>query len=111
MSDLFTLELPKDLSPQQVTELEQAVIGLEGVDDAGTLETRSIDPATIGLWVQAAAGILGGLTTGVALVEKIRDMVRGKGIKGAKLRFEGGEIAFDEISAADLKTVLAGLKK
>ena len=110
MNDVFTLSLPKDLSPQQVAELKQGILELDGVDDAGSLDTRSIDPTTVGLWIQAAAGILGGISGAVVLVEKIRDMLRSKNIKGATLRFEGGEVSFDEISPADLKTVISGFE-
>ena len=107
MSDIFTLELPKNVPAEQLSALEEGLLQVEGVDDAGTLESRSIDPATVGMWIQAGAGVLGMVATAVPLVEKILNMVRGRGIKGAKIRFEGGEIEVDAISPAELQALVA----
>jgi hypothetical protein len=109
MNDMFTIELPKTIAAQQLSDLESEVAKLAEVDDAGTLDSRSIDPAMLGLWIQAATGILGVISTAVPLVQKVVDMIRKKGIKGAKLRFEGGEIEVDNISIAELKTLLGAL--
>lgn len=109
MNDLFTVELPKNVAPQQLSDIEQEMRALSGVDEAGTLDARSIDPATIGLWVQAAAGILGVAATAVPLIEKILNMIRGRNIKGAKLRINGNEIEVDNTSPEELKAILAAL--
>lgn len=110
MDELFTLELPKSVSPQELSGLKREVAAIDGVDDTGTLDARGVDPATIGLWVQAAAGVIGVVSTGLPLLEKIIDMIRGRNIKGAKLRFEGVEIDVDRISPDELKSLVASMK-
>ena len=55
MPSLFTLELPKDAGAA-AGEIQRELAQLDGVARSGMLAARSIDPVSIGVWVQMAAG-------------------------------------------------------
>ena len=107
MEDILTIELPTTLSRTELNSLRDEVIQISGVEDADTQSTRSVDMVTLNLWIQFATGVLGAASTGVPIVQKIVEMVRGKGIKGAKITLANGvTVVADEISLKDLEKLI-----
>lgn len=112
MEDLFSIELPKTVSDIELEALEGEIKQLNDIADAGVEDTRSIDPATLGIWIQLATGVLGVVGTALPIIRQIIEMIRGKGIKGAKIILdENTTISVDEVSAKDLESVLKALKQ
>lgn len=107
MEEIFTIELPATLSREEVETLENDLRAVDGVDDAGSEDARSVDPLTLGVWVQLIGGLLGSLDSGASVVQKIAETIRGKGIKGAKIKFANGTtLSVDEISSKDLQKLM-----
>lgn len=106
MTDMFTLQLPTDADIDLV-EMEAEVRSIDGVDGAGTLGARSIDPSSIGMWIQLAGTGIGVVAAAVPVIDKILGLLRKKEIKGAKLKFEGGELELDGVAVGDLERLLA----
>jgi hypothetical protein len=108
MSDVLEIELPKSMSEDDVLALEQELTELEEVGAAGSTETRAIDPVSIGLWIALATDALG-LASAVG---KIAELIRGRGIEGAKLKLpDGTEISVDRASVADIERLLAAARE
>lgn len=110
MADMFTLQLPTDADIDLV-EMEAEVKSLDGVDAAGTLGARSIDPSSIGMWIQVAGTGIGVAAAAVPVVDRILGLLRKKDIKGAKLKFEGGEVELDNVAVGDLERLIAAAGK
>lgn len=111
MEDLFSIELPTTVSDSELEALKSEIKQLNDVADAGLEDTRGIDPVSLGIWVQAAAGVLGVVGTAVPIIQKIIEMIRGKGIPGAKITLPNGvTISADEVSAKDLERLLRAVK-
>jgi hypothetical protein len=107
MSQRFKIELPADCPTEEAKALVAEVKTLDHVQNAGTLTVRGLDPASIGLWIQLASGIVTTAVAAVPVIQKIAELLRGRGVKGAKLTFADGTVlAVDEISAHDLKDLL-----
>lgn len=110
MHSLFTIELPKDAT-DAADEIRRELAGTDGVARSGMLAARSLDPVSIGVWVQMAAGVVDlGEKLGGALGRAF-GIVKAKNIKGAKLKLEGMEIELGEMSVEEFEQVLARLKK
>jgi hypothetical protein len=107
MSQRFKIELPADCPAEEAKTLVAEVKAMEDVQNAGTLTARSLDPASIGLWVQLASGIVTATAAAVPVIQRIAELLRGRGVKGAKLTFADGTVlTVDDISAHDLKNLL-----
>ena len=107
MADTFQIEFPSNMQERDVTTIENEIKQVAGVEDAGSMTTRSIDVQTLGLWVSAASGVLGLASTGIPLIKTVIEMIRGKGIKGAKITLANGtSFSADEISMKDLETLM-----
>lgn len=104
MNDIFIIELPANLSEGEVESLESEIKNLEGVVDAGLDDVRSVDLATIGIWIKLVGDTLGVVSVGVPVVQQIRELIRKKGIKGVKINYaDGTSITIDEISVKDFE--------
>jgi hypothetical protein len=107
MSPRFKIDLPADVEAAKAQHLLAELKALDGVQSAGTLTTRGLDPASLGLWVQLASGIVATAAAAMPVLQKIVELVRGRGIKGAKLTFaDGTTLSVDAISARALKDLL-----
>ena len=107
MADTFTIEFPPDVQESDVANIENEVKNVAGVEDAGSMAARSIEVQTLGLWVSAASGIIGLASTGIPLIKTVIEMIRGKGIKGAKITLANGtSFSADEISLKDLENLM-----
>lgn len=111
MDDTFTIELPTDVSDSELESIQAELKNIAEVEDAGSLNARTIDAQSLALWVSVATGVLGIVKTGVPLIQSIIGMVRSKGIKGAKITLANGTtFTADEISPEDLEKLLASSK-
>jgi hypothetical protein len=107
MDDIFVIEFPSTMPKSEVEALEQEFRSLNGVEDAGLDDSRSVDLVAAGIWIKLVADALGAVNSGIPIVQQISQMIRGKGIKGAKITFaDGTSASFDEISAKDLEKLL-----
>ena len=110
MVTTFRIELPKGSSRVESKAIAADLRQLGDIEDAGTMEARSIDPQQVALWVQASSTALGAIGTAVPVIQNVVGLIRGKGIKGARIILPNGiEFAADEVSAKDLQTLLKGL--
>jgi hypothetical protein len=110
MRGLFTVELPSEAAAA-AAEIELAMAAADGVARSGRLAARSLDPVSIGVWVQMAAGVvdLGG-KLGAALA-RVFGIVKERNIKGARLKLDGMEIELGEMTVDEFEQVVARLKK
>ena len=108
----FEIELPANTDPATVETLERELQKTPGVDQCGSSDTRSLDPAAMTMWIQLIGT---GISTAAALVpvvKQVLELFKRKGIKGAKLKLAGGvTIDVDEISADDLLKLSTGAPK
>lgn len=111
MSDTFTIEFPADVSDSELESIQAQLREMSEVEDAGSMNARSIDAQSLMLWVQIATSAVGLISAGVPLVQRVVEMIRGKGLKGVKLMLsDGTSFSADEISAAELEKVLKASK-
>ena len=107
MSETFTIEFPPDVPESDVANIENELKNVAGVEDAGSMGARSIDPISLTLWVSVATGVVGFAKNAIPLVQSVIEMIRGKGIKGAKITLSNGtSFSADEISAKDLENLV-----
>lgn len=108
MANIFSIELPTSVSDSDIETLKTEIKELENVTNAGLEDARSgIDPVSLGIWVQTVTGILGLIGTAVPIIQKIIEMLRGKGIKGAKISLANGVVInVDEVSVKELERLL-----
>ncbi len=107
MDDVLTIELPNTLSKTEVKGLRDEIRQLNEVVDADSQIARGVDAVTLGIWIQLATDIFGAVGSGMPIVQKIVELVRGKGIKGAKIVLaNGGSVSVDEISVKDLERII-----
>lgn len=113
MEDIFTIEFPNTIPDRALETLQAEIKQIDAVEDSDSMDARSVDPQSLMMWVQVAAGTLGVISTAVPLIEKVINMVRGKGLKGVKLGFaDGFTVSIDEVSSAkDLEIVLKNLRQ
>jgi hypothetical protein len=112
MEDVFEIELPASATEEDAAALEDALKQLDEVEDAGSTESRGIDPGMVSLWVQAVSGSLGVIGTAVPIIRKVLGVIRGRGVRGARLKLaDGTEISVDEASEADLERLIRAAKE
>jgi hypothetical protein len=112
MEDAFTIEFPRTVSDRELEALQAEIKQVSEVEDAGSMGARGVDPQMIMLWVQVISGVLGVVSTGVPIIQKIIEMIRGKGIKGAKITLANGTtISVDDISAKDLESLFKAARQ
>ena len=101
--EAFEIELPPGVDKGVLASLEQALAKTDGVDQCGQGTTRSLDPATITMWVTLVGSTITALGGAVSVVKQVIDLFKRQGIKGAKLVLaDGSVLKADEISAEDL---------
>jgi hypothetical protein len=107
MDNIFMIEFPAGVSNDQVEALQTEIQQLEKVEAAGSTEQRSVDIVTLGMWIQTASEAMKVAGVALPLFQKVAELIRGKGIKGAKIQFKNGtEISVDEISVADMERLI-----
>jgi hypothetical protein len=107
MENKLTISLPATVSKEEIESIQNALKEIEAVVDAGTASSRGIDPATVMVWFEVAGGILGAISTAILVFQRIRAMIRGKGITGATIRFaDGTEISVDNATPEEIERIL-----
>jgi hypothetical protein len=108
----FEIEIPANTDPEVFGALRRELGETTGVDQCGPSTTRSLDPASMTMWITLVST---GITTAASLVpvvKQVLELFKRKGIKGAKLKLAGGvTIDVDEISADDLLKLSTGVPK
>jgi hypothetical protein len=105
--DAFTISLPDSTSPSDQREIEAALQQVKDVEGAGISEPRAIDPVSILVWVKLAAGVITAAGAAMPVIQQVVELIRGKGIKGAKINLPGGAtVEVDEASTSDIERVL-----
>ena len=110
MDDMLTIELPRVIKPQDLLILQILMMTIDGVEDAGTLDAK-IDSSTEELWLQIGTEVISTAGTALPLIRKVVDLVHNQGIKGGKLRFEGGVLDIDLVSTDQIEKLLAAPRK
>jgi hypothetical protein len=101
--DAFEITLPKDADPALLAAVETELARTQGVDQVGRSAKRSLDPATLTMWITLAGTALTTAGAAVTVVKQVLELFQRKGIKGAKLVLaDGSVLQADEISADDL---------
>src|SRR5262245_16947591 len=99
MAEALELEFPKGTDQAQAQALTEALRRVQGVQNAGIESKRSIDPAMLTAWVSLAAAA-------VPVISQVVEMIRGKRLKGVKIKIRGKTIQVDEASASDIERLL-----
>ena len=108
MENFVTISLPQGISENDSLEIQNLLQGIDSVEDVSPVVSRSgFDPASILLWVQVAGGVFGVVSAALPIIQKIREIVRGKKLSGVKIKLpDGTEISVDESSMEDIETIL-----
>jgi hypothetical protein len=103
----FVIELPPHVDPAENQRLIAEVKAIQGVNAAGDASERSIDAASIGMWVQLAGTVITTAGAAVPVVQKIVELFRKRQIEGVKVKLaDGTVIDADRIGADDLKALV-----
>jgi hypothetical protein len=101
--EAFEITLPEDADPALLATIETELARTRGVDQHGRSAKRSLDPATLTMWITLAGTALTTAGAAVTVVKEVLALFQRKGIKGAKLLLaDGSVLQADEISADDL---------
>ena len=68
----FEIELPANTDPAAVETLERELLKTPGVDQCGSSDTRSLDPAAMTMWIQLIGT---GISTAAALVPVVKQFL------------------------------------
>jgi len=103
--DVFRIELPEDLSHEDVTLLVQELHEVDEVVETSS-DTHSLTGALV--LVKVVGGVLGNVATAVPIVQKVIETIRGKGVTGAKIELpDGTKLSVDNASVEDIERLLA----
>lgn len=108
MEGTFVIQLPSTAG-NRLAEVQDEVRDFDGVAAASST-TRSFDPASAIGWVQLATESLTAAAAAVVVVQRVVEAIRGRGIRGAKLKFDGTEISVDEASVADIERLVQAVR-
>ena len=103
MTEVVSIVLPEQVSEDDAQEIQDYLKNVDGIEDAGSISTRSMaDPASITLWVEVASGILGLVSTAVPVIQNLMEIFRKKNLPAAIIKLpDGTEIVFDKNSSPD----------
>ncbi len=103
MTEVVSIVLPEQVSEDDAREIQDFLKNVDGIEDAGSISTRSMaDPASITLWVEVASGILGLVSTAVPVIQNLMEIFRKKNLPAAIIKLpDGTEIVFDKNSSPD----------
>jgi hypothetical protein len=103
MTEVVSIVLPEQVSEDDAQEIQNFLKNVDGIEDAGSISSRSMaDPASITLWIEVASGILGLVSTAVPVIQNLMEIFRKKNLPAAKIKLpDGTEIEFDKDSSPD----------
>jgi len=103
MKDLFAIEFPEATSPDTLQQIQADLARIREVIEVGPMEGRTAVIIRVKLISEIAAAI----GAAVPVLQKIMNIIRLKGIRGARIVFlDGSAIAVDEASIDDLTTLI-----
>jgi hypothetical protein len=103
----FPRETPQDTVRSVADELDQ----LDEIDETSAETERSVLGAAL-LLVNVAGPVLQNVATALPVVQKIVELLRGRGVSGATIELpDGTKISVDNASAADIERILEAAKK
>lgn len=101
--EAFLIELPTGTDPTTLEALELELAQTAGVDQCRQSTARSLDPASVTIYITLVSAVVTAIGTAVPVVKQMIDLFKSKGIKGAKFLLSDGRVLqVDEISADDL---------
>ena len=107
--DIFEIELPRTTSRSALEAVRQEIATTEGVERTGGGATRSLDAATLTMWVTLTASAVTTVGAAIPVVKQVLSLFKKQGIKGVKLRLaDGSVLEADEMSAEDLAKLMKG---
>ena len=108
MKDTVTLLLPGDLSEAELTEIMGEIKGMDEIDEAGSSTTRSIELATLMVWIGFAADALGTAAAAADLFKKIFGKLKSRGVTNAQVELPNGvKINLESASIEDIKDIVS----
>jgi len=109
MSQVLTLTLPKDTSPEDVEALQNEIKSMSEVKAAGVDNPRAVDLTAIAAGITVWLNLIGPASD---VVKKIIDLIRGKGLSNVEISLpNGGKIKVDSASAAEVEQLLKAVQK
>jgi hypothetical protein len=110
MPDL-RIEFPRETAQETVGSVADELDQLDEIDETSLGTERSVLGAAL-LLVNVAGPVLQNVATAVPVVQKIVELLRGRGVSGATIELpDGTKISVDNASAADIERILEAAKK
>jgi hypothetical protein len=101
--EAFLIELPAGTDPTAIKDLEQQLAQIAGVEQCRQSTARSLDPASITMYVTLVSTVITAIGAAVPVVKQVIDLFKSEGIKGTKLMLSDGRVfQADDISVDDL---------
>lgn len=112
MTDLSALMIYSEekLDPATLAEIQVELRALDGVQSAGG-QTRSIDPASLDLWVKLAATAISTVGTAVPVLTAIVKVLRKRGVRNTTIELKDGtKIVVENATAEDIRRIVETAK-
>jgi hypothetical protein len=110
MADL-RIEFPRETPQHTVRSVADELDRLDEIDETSAETERSVLGAAL-LLVNVAGPVLQNVATALPVVQKIVELLRGRGVSGATIELpDGTKISVDNASAADIERILEAAKK
>lgn len=112
MTDLSALMIHSEekLDPATLAEIQEELRALDGVQSAGG-QTRSIDPASLDLWVKLAATAISTVGTAVPVLTAIVKVLRKRGVRNTTIELKDGtKIVVENATADDIRRIVETAK-
>lgn len=111
MSKVVKVVLPQGTEEGTALDLSAELRRLEGVSGSGTTASRGLEIAALAVWLTVSSDAVGLANSAFELVQKIVDLVKGKGIQGVSIELpNGAKISVDRASAADIQKIVGALQ-
>lgn len=107
MQETFQISFPATASGEDINAVQSALKDIDGITSTGSVASRTLEPGSIMIWVELVAGVLGGVSAALPLVQKVIKIVRGKGISGVNIKLpNGADISIDNATASEIERLL-----
>jgi hypothetical protein len=108
MSDVITIRFPNEIGSETLKGLQAELLEFDEIAEAGSATTRSIGVAGVALWVGFAADAVSVAAVAAAVLKKIIDRVRVKGVRGAVIELPNGvRISIDSASTDEIFSLVS----
>jgi hypothetical protein len=111
MDEFFNIILPADTSKKDIEVIRKSIKKIDHVDSVDQITPRSLDPATVMLWVKTAGSIVSVAATAIPLIKKVIEIIRERKVPAVKIKLPKDiEISIDNTSAEEIQKILESLK-